>query len=368
MTGHGWPPGVRASPEVRAIFEQLPRHFVPFDRLFLDGGSLSITRLAEDVLGPPSGEVDDVTGGGWRSRMFREERAWPPSEGWLERKKLIFTAGGCRFIARFAGIGRDGGDKLARANALADVGVAIRPAALRYGFLFERWLTDARPLSSCRVPRPALLDAVRRLLSVSAVRRRPASDGAPPSELVQMASVNATECLGPEAGEAARRLEDVLPEVTRQARAAEVDGKMQAWEWLVLPDGRLLKADAVDHHAAHDLAGCQDVLWDVAGAQIELGLTEREAIRLAEATRRLAPGADPSLLPFYRVCLVALEVGRWAFAAANEPPGAERARRDRMFARYRTALGRELAKLPQRASRRYGPGVDAVTPYAPDAM
>jgi hypothetical protein len=179
-------------------------------------------------------------------------------------------------------------------------------------------------------------------------------DGGSPWALAEMARVNAGEALGPAGAEAARRLRDYLPEVVRQARPVEVDGKLQPWEWLVAPDGRLLKADGVDHHAGHDLACCQDALWDVAGAELELGLSRREAIGLAEAAREAGPGADPALLPFYRTCLAALEVGRWWYAAAGAPPGPERARRDAALARYRRSLGRALAGLrraPRRAAR-----------------
>jgi hypothetical protein len=352
FTSHPDPPGIQASARVRALLARLPRHFVAFDDVFLGAGPLSVTRLAEDAIGPAR-LVDDLTGGKWRTWLYRHEGEWPPSEGWLERRKLLLDAGGTRYVARFAGIGRDGEDKLSRAHALAEAEVAIEPAALRHGFLFERWITGARPLTAAPAPRAAILAALRRLVQVSAARPRPPSDGAPPAELVEVARVNAAEALGPEAGEVARRLEDFLPDAAMQARPVEVDGKLQAWEWLVLPDGRLFKADGLDHHAAHDLAACQDALWDVAGAQVELGLTDREAVQLAEAARAVAPGAGPALLPFYRACFLALEVGRWTYASAGEPPGPERARRRAALARYRRAFAGALAALGRaRATRR----------------
>jgi hypothetical protein len=362
--GHAAPPGAEASPATRALFSALERHFVPFERLLLAGGPLGLTRLAEDVIGPAE-IADDLTEGKWRRRLFADERDWPPSEGWLERRKLVLAAAGRRHLARFAGIGAHGEGKLARAVALADAGVGIRPEALRHGFLFEPWLDAARPLPAATVARTALVDAIGRLVRVSAARPRSASDGASPEELVEMTRVNAAEALGAAAGEAARRLEDLLPEVARQARPVEVDGKMQRWEWLVLPDGRLLKADAVDHHAAHDLGGCQDALWDVAGAELELGLSSGEALRLAEAARAVGPGADPALLPFYRTCLAALEVGRWWFAARSAPTPAERGRCDGALARYRRALGRELVSL-RRARRPVQPVPAAASGGGPD--
>jgi hypothetical protein len=344
FTSHPFPPGVRATPEDREIFGRVQRHFVPFDALFLRDGPLALARFAEDALGPAR-VVEELSGGAWRRHLFGAGPDWPPSEGWLERRKLLLDAGGVRYVARFAGLADVGERKLARAHALAAAGAGIPPVALRHGFLFEPWLGAARPLPLATVTRTAVLDAVCRVLAVSAARPRPATDGASPGALVEMARVNAGEALGPEGEAAARRLEELLPDVAREARPVEVDGKPQAWEWLVLPRGRVVKTDAVDHHAAHDLAGCQDALWDVAGAQVELGLSDHEALRLAEAVRDLAPGADPSHLPFYRVCFLALEVGRWSYAAATEPLGPERGRREAALARYRRALGGALVAL-----------------------
>jgi hypothetical protein len=364
FTSHAWAPGGRARPHVRALLDRLPRHFAPFEALFLAPGPLSLAALAEDAIGPATA-LEDLTAGGWRARLYSDPARWPPSAGWLERRKHLVTARGARFLARFAGLGAVGERKLARAHALADAGLAARPAALRHGFLFEPWREHARPLDRAGAPPAVIRDAVRRLVLLSAARPRAAGDGAPPAELAELARVNAGEALGAAGAEAARRLDVLLPEVARQARPVEVDGKMQRWEWLVLADGRLQKADGVDHHAAHDRAGCQDALWDVAGAQLELGLTEREALRIAEAARAAGPGADPSLLPFYRACLAALEVGRWSYAAAAAPPGAERARRERALARYRRALGRELAALgAARGRRRRGVAIDGAPPDA----
>jgi hypothetical protein len=345
VTSHANPPGAEASAGTRALFLRLPRRAARADDVLLAGGPLSLARLAEDAIGPAT-VVEDLTGGGWRRRLFPDPREWPPSTGWLERRKLLLEAGGALWLARFAGLGAEGERKLARARALAGAGAGIAPAALRHGFLLERWLDEARPLLAARASRAALLDAVRRVVSVSAAR--PGGRGASPSALAEMARANAAAALGAAAGEAARRLEDLLPDVEREARPAEVDGKMQPWEWLVLPGGRVVKVDGLDHHAGHELAGCQDVFWDVAGAEQELGLSPREARELAAAARRIAPGADPALLPFYRVCLLALEVGRWTFAAGGEAPGPERARREATLERYRRGLAAARGGLARR--------------------
>jgi hypothetical protein len=127
-----------------------------------------------------------------------------------------------------------------------------------------------------------------------------------------------------------------------------VDGKLQRWEWLVRPDGTVLKTDALDHHQDHGLAGCQDALWDVAGASVELGLGPREEAALARAVRDAAPGAPPSCLPFYRAAYAALEVARWTLAAAD--PGLDFAEAERRAAEA-ARLGEALrAALPPAAT------------------
>ncbi|MGC3999349.1 MAG: hypothetical protein QM767_18675 [Anaeromyxobacter sp.] len=365
FTSHPWPPGSQASPEILALYQALPRHFVPLERLLMPPGPLGLARLAEDVLGRAHLE-EDLAGGAWRARLFGAAgAAWPPSQGWMERRKWLLRAELGPVLARFAGLGRTGELKLARARALAAVGLAAPPLALRHGLLFERWLEDARPLPLAGAPRPALREAARRLVTLSAARPREGWEGASPARLAALACANAAEALGPEAGETARRLEAYLPALEREARPVEVDGKLQAWEWLVRGDGRLAKADGVDHHAGHDRAGCQDALWDVAGAQLELGLTEGEALRLAEAARQAGPGADPSALPFYRTCLAALEVGRWSYAAAAEPDGPERRRRDGMLDRYRRLLAAELERLARGPAIRRARGERALGGAAP---
>jgi hypothetical protein len=119
---------------------------------------------------------------------------------------------------------------------------------------------------------------------------------------------------------------------------------VDAWEWLALPDGRILKADALDHHADHALPGCQDALWDVAGVELAFALETEEGTALAEAVRAAAPGAAPRVLPFYRACRAAFELARWTFAAADgglAPEEAERRRSAR--ARALDGLRRALA-------------------------
>jgi hypothetical protein len=89
------------------------------------------------------------------------------------------------------------------------------------------------------------------------------------------------------------------------------DGRLHRWEWLVGPDDRILKADAVDHCAGHDLIGCQDMAWDVAGAIVEHDLSEDEGSALVSEMARSGAPVDGELLAFLRPCYLAFQLGLW---------------------------------------------------------
>jgi hypothetical protein len=345
---HAGPPGAAAPADARAMFERHARHVVPFERLLLGDGPLALPRAFSEELGPPEGPPEDLGDGAWRGRLFRSPGDWPPTQGWRERRKLLLRAGGRSWLVRFAGLGELGERKLARARRLAAAGLTVAPAAMQHGYLAEPWLADATPADAARPPEAALRAAARaHLLFLARSFPARANDGARPRALLAMARANAAEAFGAQAGAAVDRLGPLAERAEEQARPVFGDAKLQRWEWLVLPGRRIVKADALDHHAGHELPGAQDALWDVAGAAVELGLEDRDARALAEAVRAEAPGAGPELLPLYRVCYLALELARWtglAGASGVEDP-AEEERRAAARARYRDALGRALSAL-----------------------
>jgi hypothetical protein len=353
LPSHAGPPGPEGDARTRARFARHPRHLVPFEALFLGDGPLALGRLAEDALGEAECPAEDLSAGAWRGRVFQDPAAWPPSGGWRERRKYLLRAGGARWLARFVGLGTPGERALERARALAGARLVPAPAALRHGFLFERF-ERAVPLPLAAVPRPRLLAAVRRHLAFVAARfPARAGEGAPPRALAEMLLANARAALGPGVDEDVLRLARAVPALEREARPVAVDGKLQRWEWLLLPSGELLKADALDHHADHALVGCQDALWDVAGAAVELGLGAGEAEALARAVREASPGAPPSALPFYRAAYAAFELGRWVLAAGDPGlDGAEATRRRAEAARLSDALRDALAIGGQGSSPR----------------
>src|SRR5262249_38728081 len=135
-------------------------------------------------------------------------------------------------------------------------------------------------------------------------------EGASLPDLWQMAVENTLEALGDVAGilwGAHSRVERLQAHVEPIAQ----DGRLQPHEWIVTPDGTLLKTDAVDHHLGHDLVGPQDIGWDVAGLEAEWALDAHE-LRLVEEVlaRRTGRRLSPELLGVYRIAYRAFRMGQ----------------------------------------------------------
>jgi hypothetical protein len=132
-----------------------------------------------------------------------------------------------------------------------------------------------------------------------------------------------------------------LIRLERRVHRVETDNRLHAWEWLVLPDERILKADAHDHYAGHDLVGCQDIAWDVAGAVVELGLSEAERAKLCAVVEdETGRPVDPDLLALLERCYLAFQLGDHALAAdsASDSDPAEADRLNAAVERYARRL------------------------------
>lgn len=325
---HGGAPGRMASPRHRARWEGTARHWCSFEAAVLP----RLPGWVADLTGPATAPPEDIAGGAWRTRLCGTPAGWPPAHPMQERRKYLLAADGQSWLLKFLGLGAEGERKAERAIRLAAAGLAPPVAGLRHGFLVQPWLATARPLDPAAWPRERLAGRVAAYLRFRA-RAFPAdaSRGASPAALQAMARHNVAEALG---GATAAWFDRWSPgdlaRLGARMRPVETDNRMQAWEWLVLPDGRLLKADAIDHHAAHDLIGCQDIAWDVAGAMVELGLDPVLPV-------------DPGLLGFLLPCYCAFQLGAWSMAAEATPDAAEAARCRAAIARYADRLRREIA-------------------------
>jgi hypothetical protein len=326
--------GPRASAAHRERWHRVRRHVVTVDGLLLRG--TLATWIAERV-GPLLAPLEDLSGGAWRRLRYAREDEWPASVTFQERRKLLARTASGTWLARFVGLGEHGEQALARASVLHAAGFTPEVVGLCHGFLLERWLEPVRPLDPA-FDRRASIAHVGRYLGhrARALPAREPDAGASVELLIEMTRRNATLALG----------ESILPALDRWARRApsdhelrrvEVDARLHAWEWLVTGE-RLWKTDAIDHAAAHDLVGAQDVAWDVAGAISELALDASELRSLLARTGEHAGRAvDPTLVAFLRPSYLAFQLGRHALAIDAVDP-AEASRLRALVARYRSEL------------------------------
>jgi hypothetical protein len=291
LPSHGGDPGPHASERHRERWRRAQRVPAEFDYGWL-----------AELFGP----LEDISGTG--------------------RLKFLGTHNGERVLVKFAGLGGIGERKLEMASALCGAGLTPEPLGLIHGFLVERWCEGAQPLQPGEKP----LEDIGRYLGARA-RLFPAEEesGASIGELLTMCRRNISltlresACAGLECFDAAT--------LQPQVRRVRTDNKLDRHEWLRTADGRLLKNDAVDHHQAHDLIGCQDLAWDVAGAIEEFVLDQDETDRLIAST---GCSVDVELLDFYRVAYASFRLGRAELAAEAAEA-----------ARYRRGL--ELLLLPE---------------------
>jgi len=342
LPGHDGGPGPEASPESRARWGRLSRRPALFERAVLDAPRPEgrLARWAADRLGPATGPLEDLSGGAWRRLSVPEGRPWPPVHPFLERRKFLHRTAEGAWLLRFVGLGRAGEEAAGRARMLHEAGLAPAVGGLLHGFLALRWEEAARPLDPGAVDRAALVAHLGRYLAFRAVRM-PASraDGAAAAALLDMARHNVAEGLGGAAAGHLDRWRGDLGALDASVRRVVTDNRMHAWEWLRLPGGRLLKADATDHAASHDLIGCGDIAWDVAGATVELGLTGGEAAGLRDdLARRTGRAVDPALLAFLTPCYLAFQLGLHAMAARAWGGGEEAARAEEAVRRYAAHL------------------------------
>jgi hypothetical protein len=350
---HRGEPGRYANERHRRRWQRARHHVVEFEEVFTSADSRwPLARWVQDLIGPAEAPLEDLSAGRWRERLIPERSRWPAADVRAERRKYLQTAAGRPWLLKFAGLGGYGREKLEMAQALAEAGLIPPIAGLRHGFLVGPWLSSARPLPLLpEVDRPGLFDAVARYLAFR-IERFPVRGerGATPEKLLEMAAFNTHGVLGAGCGEAVEEWRGRLPEIARLERPILSDNKMQAWEWLVMPDGTILKADALDHHRANDLVGPQDPAWDLAGAAVELDLDGDELDFLADvvARRSRTPRAEPVQLGFYTVAYLAFHLGRHTLAAEASTDPAEsvrlRCEMERYAARLRQALDPQLSQ------------------------
>jgi hypothetical protein len=218
----------------------------------------------------------------------------------------------------------------------------------RSGFVVSEFVAG-QPVRPAEVD-DAFIATTARYLAWRA-RHLPAERVAPFDELLEMILINTGEGLGAEAAGRFEGLERWRALVSGRGTVA-IDGRLFPHEWVRTERG-VLKVDGVDHHDDHFFPGCQDIAWDLAGAEVEYGLEGLDA--------RGAPGGAPGgreallreyvalsgdhgvarVLPFYRVAYLAFRLGYTTLAAEAVGAGAERERFRQAVRRYTELLRRD---------------------------
>jgi hypothetical protein len=327
-------------------------HHVCFEDLIVHASRPEhrLVTWAAEVVGTPAAPLVDVSGGKWRQYRYRHEAQWPPVNQQEERRKFLLKASGKTWLLKFIGLGPEGERKTARARVLAAAGFTPQVAGSCHGFIIERWFEDARTADSEAMNPKDMVEQVGRYLGFRAKSFPAGPDqGAPLAKLLEMARYNAGKVLGSEAERSFNYWQDDAAELTRLVQRVETDGRLQPWKWLILPDRRLLKCDAVDHHAGHDMIGCQDVAWDVAGAKVELRLTPELSTRLQRLVEReTGKKLHWKLLEFVEACYLGFQLGSHAMAMRSSRDPGEITRIKRALEHY----GRQLSVLLNRATTR----------------
>jgi hypothetical protein len=340
LPSHAGPPGPAASDERRRWWITVQRE--PAD--FADRWSALIGSWFADRIGPIDEPPQDISGGAWRPLLYRRETEWPTVVPAWERRKFLVRSGGERFLVKFAGLGRIGEEKLAIARALHSEGLTPEPVSLMHGFLVERWCEDAAPIRAGDKP-------VREIARYIGMRAEllPAmsGSGASADELLTMIRRNLSVEFGAKFASALDAWNARVGELERRILRVRTDNRMEPQEWLRSSAGALIKTDALDHHCGHDLVGCKDVAWDVAGAICEFALGSSEQRALIAAVEDSANRSiDRELLAFYRVAYAAFRLGQARLGADMTTDRAERRRIERDGDRYAA----ELQHLLERGS------------------
>jgi hypothetical protein len=293
--------------------------------------------LGRDGMATEAPTVQDVSYGRWREHAYPSPDRWPVVHRSTERTKLLIRMGdggqglGTRgrgmelspqnsVLAKFAGLGDYGKEKLVRAQGLADAGFAPPVMGLAYGFLLHPYL-EGRPLRQEDLCEPLI---ARMVEYYSFVAQRFVLPPAPRFDaLAQMVLLNAREAADLEASAFIARWRHRMAEIDRLPQV-RLDGRPFPHEWLeVTGDGRpvCLKMDGADHFRDHTLVGEQSVLWDLAGACEEWEMNSFQVTRLLELWKaETRDGSARNLLGFFRAAYLAFRTAElhYAIHSTNE--------------------------------------------------
>ena len=296
---HGGEPGDETTAETRSIWQRCRRHpACPEDVLF---GPKGVRHWVESSVGSLQGGLEEVP----VSASF-------PRDTRFERRKFLARTDKGTWLVKFAGLGDLGTRKLRDARAMACAGFGPETVGLCYGFLVQKYLTG-EPLTANGHDRHRFLETLASYLAFRATGLGSPAAGASLEMLRHMAVENTAQSLGGGAAEKIDRRLHGLNLLSARVRPVRTDNRLHSWEWLALGKA-FMKIDAVDHCEAHDLIGCQDIAWDVAGSIAEHDLTTAETASISEAARAAGAIVEPKMVAAMLPCYLAFQIGLWSTA------------------------------------------------------
>ncbi|MBZ9677598.1 hypothetical protein [Mesorhizobium sp. ES1-1] len=332
-------PGGKATEDMRATWSRCRIHCADFEHTFNARAGGELADWVGKLLATPVAELREISGGGWRHELALPAAQWPPIFPDFERRKFLASAGAERWLVKFAGLGQSGLRKLRTAILLHEAGFGPPVAGLCHGFLVERWI-EAKRLDGADLARERLIEWLGRYLGWRSAHLQTSQSGAAYDALASMAVQNCTEALGASRAAELRRWFEARP-VPHSAERVEIDGRLHPWEFLVCPDGKVLKTDGLDHCRSHELIGCQAIEWDIAGAIIEHNLSVAGSIKLAAcAETAMHRAVDSELLSFLQPCYLSFQLGLWSMAEQAHAAESEQLRP--RIRRYKANLSRFL--------------------------
>ncbi|WP_431268208.1 hypothetical protein [Dankookia sp. P2] len=194
-----------------------------------------------DLTGPAEAPPEDIAGGAWRARLCGDTAGWPPAHAMQERRKYLVPAGGRTWLLESHRPWRRGRTESRARRRLAAAGLAPPVAGLRHGFLVQPWLAEAQRRSArSAIPRDRL--AARAAGYLESSRPRLPCRTRPRRRAGGTARHGLRHNTATALGEAAAARLDRwtaadLARLGAGMRPVETDNRMQAWEWLALPDG-----------------------------------------------------------------------------------------------------------------------------------
>lgn len=315
---HGGEPGEQVSKAHLRRWKQRPPHVVDVQELILDTPKQKhrLKSWACELLGVSGNSWRDLSGGEWRRLRYEDPQNWPPSYRQQEKLKFLLSDGDTRYLVKFAGL-CDAASKQERSKRLSEAGFTPPVLGTCHGFIVEAWI-EGCPMEADPAATTEIVEQIGQYLGFRARHLPAAHGGASLADLRHMAVVNIGEGLGSEIAHRADRLIDRAYHLTKYLRRTDTDNRLHRWEWLRRADGHLVKTDALDHNASHDLIGCQDVAWDVAGACVEFDLSNAQRLQLAQVVAaETGRELREDVLDAFEACYLGFQIGLWSLAAQS---------------------------------------------------